>query len=291
MILVTGHSGFIGSHVYFKLKRYFNTPVTGVSRKNLLEDDIEIDLTDNKSVKSLLSFLEPKVIVHFAANPNTKLNQEDPSKIIDDNIKSTMNLLSNCRNNTKFIFASSVTVYGDQQGCDENFPTDPKSIYATTKLACENLINYFTSNEGVLGYNLRLCATIGTGSTHGMLHDFKKKVLSDSDIFTVFGDDPGSIKPFIHVNDVCRSVIHFIENNVDSGTYNVCPDDNLSAKTIAEMFIEKYGVNKSIRWTGSTWAGDNPKIQCSNKKLMDTGFELNHPTSTKAVEEFLREIY
>lgn len=290
MILVTGHNGFIGNHVYFALKKYFGTPVTGVSRKAVLEDDLDIDLTDYKLVKSLFTFLEPTTVVHFAANPNTKLDQEDPSKIIDDNIKSTMNLLSNCKHNTKFIFASSVTVYGDQQGCTEYFPTDPKSIYATTKLACENLVNYFTKNEGILGYNLRLCATIGTGSTHGMLHDFKKKVLSDSDIFPVFGNDPGSIKPFIHVNDVCKAVIHFIEGS-EPGTYNVCPSDNLSAKNIAEMFIEKFASNKKIRWIGETWAGDNPEILCSNRKLRDSGFKMDYPSSIKAVEEFLNEIY
>jgi UDP-glucose 4-epimerase len=290
MILLTGHTGFIGKHLLRKLQSHYECSVIGVSRSSLPTDNnLGCDLSDYKLVSSMMKFLEPDIVVHFAANPNTKQDDKNPSKILDDNIKATMNLLSCCKPSTKFIYASSVTVYGDQLDNTEESPVNPVSIYATTKLASENLVNYFTKHYEILGVNLRLCATIGTGSTHGMLHDFAKKIKEPGDFFHVFGNQPGSIKPFLHIEDLCNSVVHCIDDNL-YGTYNVCPSDNLSVESVAELFLKKFNSDKKIKWNGNSWSGDNPKIFCRNNKIIESGFDFNYPTSLLAVRAFLNAI-
>lgn len=285
MILVTGASGFIGSNFCDKLDS-LNIKYTGVCR-NKNERFFDLDLSDYYITEKLIDFVMPTTVVHFASNPNTKIDDDNPSKIIDDNIKSTMNILSCLKHGTRFVLASSVTVYGNNLNNTEESKCDPKSIYASTKLASENIVNFYSENNGIKGVILRLCATIGKNSTHGMIHDFSKKIKDDSDYFKVFGNKPGAFKPFLHVDDLCSAILHLIDEDL-TGVYNICPSDNISVLEVAEMFLRKYKSNKKIKWSGDMWTGDNPKILCLNSKIINSGFNFNFKTSKQAIEEYLK---
>lgn len=296
-ILLTGKTGFIGRHLetYFsKLDAIAELHCT-VRRQedaNGIFDHV-LDLTDRFAVKNLLNQIKPDVILHFAANPTTRLDNDNPTLITSNNIVSTQNLLHYAPQGCRFIFASTILVYGETPTfTTEKVSPNPTSVYGASKLACEGLVSAYTNMGLINGISLRLCATIGPNLTHGILYDFMRKIYSDSKEFEILGDSPGSSKPFLHVKDVCRASRFFIANKHLVGNYNLAPMDNISALDIAEIVMGTTNIIKPIKFLGkdSLWIGDNSLLKIDNNKLLNTGFYLKYPTSTIVVSSVIREI-
>ena len=113
-ILVTGHRGFIGSHLYKEAQRRGHD-VVGLDRKtgqSLLKCDLPNDV---------------KKVYHLAANANAQ--SSDISAIIEDNIASSARLFAHY--GPKLVFASSAAV---------NYPYTP---YAISKRTCEDLARIY----------------------------------------------------------------------------------------------------------------------------------------------------
>lgn len=296
-VLLTGKTGFIGRH----LEKYFSKlsdvselhcTVRRQADANGIFDHV-LDLTDKYAVKTMLHEVQPDVILHFAANPTTKLDHDNPTLITTNNIVSTQNLLHYAPAGCRFIFASTILVYGETPiFANEKIAPNPTSVYGASKLACEGLVSAYTNMGLVKGVSLRLSATIGKNLSHGILYDFMKKVYSDSREFEILGNSPGSSKPFTHVKDVCRVTKHFMRNE-KIGAYNVCPMDNISALEIAEIVMGTTNKIKPIKFLGSDslWIGDNNLLKIDNTKLLNSGLYLKYPTSTIAIASVVREIY
>lgn len=281
MILLTGSNGFIGKHLYNHLSP--NHELKCVGRSDGL------DLTDPYLVQEVFNNNDIDTIVHFAADPNTKYDSGYPFVAFDDNVKMTQNLLQYCKQGTRFIFASTILVYGDVEYAKETYESIPTSVYGASKVACEAIINAFKTLKGIRPVNLRLCATVGSGMTHGALKDIIRKTIQYSPV-ELFGDSPGSIKPFLHVSDVCSAVEFFMKNDF-CGAYNLTPDDNISILRIANIVMEELNIHKEIEWQGkgSLWKGDNPLLSFSNAKIQKAGFRINYTKSETAIRKAINE--
>jgi UDP-glucose 4-epimerase len=281
MILLTGSGGFIGSHI--------SDALSGDYELCLPTRQTGIDLTNYYHVKTLFE-KDIDTIVHFAADPTTKPDQDNPFKSFDDNIRMVQNLLHHCKEGTRFIFASTILVYGNVEYAKETYEQVPTSIYGASKTACEALISAYKTLKGIKPVNLRLCATVGSGMTHGALKDIIRKTLQSNKPLELFGDEPGSIKPFIHVSDVCRAVKFFINNSL-CDTYNLTPDDNISILRIANIVMEEINMSKEIKWLGSesVWKGDNPLLSFSNAKIQKAGFRINYTKSETVIRKAVNE--
>jgi UDP-glucose 4-epimerase len=280
-ILVTGSSGFIGSNLIHKLKNYNNL---------LTPSRNELDLFNSENVKYYLYKHKPECIVHLAANPNNKPDDNNPNLILSDNILGTHNLLYYAPPQCRFIFASTICVYGNSNTPPiESSLHNPTSSYGATKSACESLINVYTNQERIRGVSLRLCAVVGKGLTHGILYDFLRKIKEQKDYLEVFGNEPGSIKHFIHVDDVINAIIFMIDNPYITYPVNIVPDGLLSVKDIANLVIELTRSTKQIKWLGtqSVWRGDQNLLQASNQLMKNLGIYCVSSKSamTKAIIE------
>jgi UDP-glucose 4-epimerase len=274
-ILLTGATGFMGTNIFDHYTSYFHN-IIPISRQYG-------DLRDYDTVKWLIDSYQPDVILHFASNPNVK--HETDSNILEDNIKTTYNLLDNAKSRCKFVLASSILVYGDMSNTKtEEDICSPLNVYGATKLASEALVNAYTSMNRVIGYNLRFCPTVGKYLTHGIIKDFCRK-LTENVEFTAFGNKPGSIKPFIHITDVIQAIEMCLHNELPSGSYNVVSDDNICVDSIAKICMETLNINKPIKWMGKsyTWSGDNNVIKVSNELLKSFGWKPNFPFSKDAI--------
>jgi UDP-glucose 4-epimerase len=302
-ILLTGGTGFVGKHLAnFFVKKPEVTELIVVCRdKNHDKIDnvryIYGDLADPNFVSSLFNNMQehakvrPDVILHFAANPSPRLDLENPDKILDDNIKATQNLLHYCHNpeQTYFVLASSVVVYGDGTNLKETDTLHPNNVYAVTKIASESLLLAYYHHRGINGASLRLPATVGDGLTHGMLCDFIRKAQLDGDEFEVFGNSPGVVKPYLHIDDLVKAVNLCVDNKI-SGTYNICPDDHVSVQDVAELVISRFSPDKRIKWLGDQWTGDTHKTHCSNKYFKHISqWKMEHSTSLGAIGAFIDE--
>jgi nucleoside-diphosphate-sugar epimerase len=275
-ILLTGHRGFLGQHLLQKLEEITDNPVWVLPK--LLDIKIE------KDVKDIIEISQPNIIIHLAANPRGNADLS----VMDDNVKGTHNLVHYAPPQCHFIFASSIVVYGNYQYMDfiEDMECKPTSLYALSKLNAENIINRYDRLGKIRKVNYRFCAMVGNNLTHGFIFDLVNKIKSEDETLKLFGSSPGSIKPFLHVDDACNAILFAIKNNL-SGTYNLCPRDNISVEQIANIAMEKLGRKKLVEWQPEmVWEGDNPEIRARNSKIYCKDFELKYRTSKETIEAY-----
>jgi UDP-glucose 4-epimerase len=299
-VLITG-GGFIGSRLFTHLSE--NHPeieklvfICGSDTSQLCHstkkvDRLYLNLIELRHLHSVLrNYNNFDTVFHTAGIAKVSAPLTD---IFPANLQTTVNLLE-CVEGARFIFTSSSTVYGNGHrkiDFDEYDKLQPTSAYGASKVACESFIDAYTRLGRINGVNLRLCANVGPGATHGLLKDLIHKVKSDSETLELFGDAPGSIKPFIHVDDTVRAMVWFAEENTKGGAWNVCPKDTLTVSEVADLVMEQVGKQKEKVWLGegATWAGDNKEFSMCNKKLNRAGFRLQHNTSKGAVVQAIKE--
>lgn len=319
-VLVTGGRGFIGSHLVKAIKGlplFANAPlenkVVTVGRKSILgkgyvpsfvfyapigSDDLgtrqgdhfAYDMKNDGAVKRMFSYYEPDVIFHLAGNPLVK----NPEGIFRDNVEVTHSLLRHCPEGCRFIFASSVVVYGDGKAypkCTEYDVPKPSSEYGITKLASEHLVNMYTDRGKVKGVNLRLCATVGSGLTHGVIFDFIRK-LRENNTLEILGSEPGSTKPYLHVDDAVNAFLLMMAKRDAIGSWNVVPDNEININQLATAVMSELEIKKPIEWLGdeANWIGDNRFLCASNGKIKSFGWSPNYWDSFEAVKQCVKEI-
>jgi nucleoside-diphosphate-sugar epimerase len=166
------------------------------------------------------------------------------------------------RYNSKFIFISSSTVYGDR-GSKKICGVEDTMIYGTTDYANSKIDGEFLAKSFKDTLIFRPCAMIDPKSKRGLCYDIVYKLKEGSNQITLMGDEPGSIKPYISA----QFAASYIASKINStGIYNVAPQDNVSVKTVAEIAMKISGKNKSVVWSGAAanFAGDNPVVAMSS---------------------------
>jgi nucleoside-diphosphate-sugar epimerase len=149
-VLVTGGSGFIGSHLVQRLLGDGSTVAVTVRYGNVMKNErlkpiwdritvIEADLRNRGAIRAIQDF-EPDVVFHLAAYNHVGESFRQVEECFDVNAKGTANLLDACNGVVKrFIYMSTSEVYGHQAQVPfvETMCPDPISPYAITKYAGE----------------------------------------------------------------------------------------------------------------------------------------------------------
>lgn len=311
-ILVTGDNGFIGRKVFTYLyNNGYNVygcgrnTLPGRSKILLIDKDsylcneydslrYVLDLKNRPAVIKMLADYDPDLIIHCAANATPQMADNSPYEMYQDNVTSTFTLCKEAKPECRFIFLSSIVVYGD---VDPKTPTEwidvchaskPTSLYGLTKSLSEDIIWFLRDKDKTK--ILRMGAIVGQGLTHGILKDFISKLKTDSEYLEVLGDSPGSSKPFLHITDLLR-VLHLIINNKTNNEYiyNICNKDSINVEQIANSVMDVIGIRKPIKWLGSSanWRGDN-KILRANITDLGCGWTPSL-SSTDAIRLTVKE--
>lgn len=291
-VLVTGASGFIGGALSKYLEETTDWEVHKAGRSLPREERCHHqDLTNPRSVGSLMAKVKPHTIFHLAANPSTRPVTGDINGIIRSNVDMTHNLCYHCPKMCRFIYASSVLVYGDSQHVwFERSRPSPTSVYGATKLASEAIVDAYTSQREIVGSSLRLCATVGPTTDHGIVYDFIQKLSTKDSHLEALGVEPGTKKPFIHIDDVC-SAFKWLATNLFLGPFNLTAHNSLTVAGVASAVMQAMGVHKPIRWLGqgATWKGDNAYINVDCSHIKDLGFKFRTQDSFTAIKYAVKE--
>ena len=231
MIVLTGAGGFIGSVVLGYLNSQQITDI-------LIVDDLPYENQYKnligKQYKRLLSiddvdFINENItgVIHIGANSNTL--EKNWSSIYASNINSTRKWNTFCKErNIPFIFTSSAAVYGNGRG--------PMNQYAFSKLLSENEI------DGVI---LRLFNVYGPNEYHkgrmasSILHWFEQ--LNKTGEIKIFENSKNYFRDFIWVEDVAKTIYHFMYNNYQPGIYDLGSGNRVDFETIADTIIDHTG--------------------------------------------------
>ena len=307
---VIGGAGFVGSHLTDRL--VLRGPVTlydnmTIGKTAFVADHlasgratlVQADALDFDALKAAMAGHD--VVFHLAANPEARWGLERPRLDLEQGTIATWNALEAARLNsiTKFVFASSGTVYGNEtEPCGE---TDlgklPISLYGASKFAGESLISAFSECFGLSGTICRFGNVVGPRGTHGAILDFCKKLKSHPEYLDVLGDGRQA-KPYLHVTDCAEGILFVLDNAKEKlAVYNLAPPDTTSVRRIAELCIAASpNTGARIEYAGGTqgWPGDVPLSRIKPDKLASLGFRVKN-TSDRAVElavvEVAREVF
>ena len=317
-VLITGGAGFIGSHLADKLmnKQRKLVVLDNLSSGNLKNihkwlknkrfEFIRGDLKSPDSAQKAVSNVE--LVFHFAANPEVRVGETDPSIHFEENLTATFNLLEAMRKSKQariLILASTSTVYGE--ACtiptpEEYGPSIPISLYGASKLGCEAIAYSYSYTFGFRTLVLRLANTVGLRATHGVVIDFIKKLRANPRRLEILGDGTQK-KSYLYIDD-CIDAIIFVVNQFLKGRkrvdlYNVGAIDQIGVRRIAEIVVGEMGLsNVQFIYTGGVnggrgWLGDVKNMHLSIDKLLKAGWkpEYNSEQAIRlAIQALLKEM-
>lgn len=248
-ILLSGASGFIGRHLFAKLRKEGND-VIGIDLKAGKIGSskiIALDLTKKQKIYQFFKNQKFYAFIHLAAKVPKSPDDLFSQKNLLENIISTLSLLEsfNQSGGEKFIYASGVTVIGypQENPVDENHPLAPVNYYTMSKLFAELLCEQFRIRTNKKIISLRISAPYGPGQNpNSVIPFFIQEALASRDI-PILGSGKRS-QDFVYVSDVVDAVTPALKMDC-SGIYNIGSGQTTSTIKLAKIILKAIPQSKS----------------------------------------------
>ena len=270
-IIVTGHDGFLGSHLVPELQKKFN--VIGVSKTGYSQKITQLKKDICKI--SYLDFPEKiNYIIHLAAITDPIYCQKNPKECFNVNVNGTQNILELARRkDSKIIFFSTSHVYGipKKLPVKEGDPKHPNSIYSDSKLDAEIICESYSRTYGLDVSIVRLFSVYGpNSSSHLVVNSIINQLLKNKVIQL---GNVNSRRDFIYVTDVIQAIKIILKTIHGFNDYNVGTGKSYSILEICEILkkISKKNIPvKSIK--SKIRKNDLSKIVCDPTKIQNLGW-------------------
>jgi dTDP-glucose 4,6-dehydratase len=291
-ILVTGVTGFIGSHLVQELvKRKYSVfglmkPATNRNPRLLKEflngaTLVTCDITDYNSVKETLKNVDPDIVVHLAALSPVRESFDKPFPYISTNIIGTMNIaysmleLPNFKSK-KLIYASTAEVYGIQKTrpTREDSILNPSSPYANTKAMTDVQLRMMANVHGLNTTIMRCTNSYGRKIDTSFFVEYVVTTMLKGE--KVYIGAPDSLRDYMYVSDHVNAYVKAIEHKEISGeAFNASTEDMISNKDAAYKIAGMIGFDKKKIMLGEYPPGypsrpiesDQPFIHLDSTKI------------------------
>ena len=252
-ILVTGGSGFMGSHLLEALvatKRYKVYGVddhSGGSVQNIPQDCFfyEMDLRDKKKTENLISRIQPDVIYALAANAREGASFFQPLSVTERNINVYMNVLESAVRHgvKKIIYFSSMAVYGEhtQPPFDEKMPRVPCDIYGLSKSWCEQSTEMLAEAHGFEYVIVRPHNVFGEKQClrdlyRNVIAIFMNRIMREEPIY-IYGDGKQK-RAFSYIDFSLPCYMKCLDDDIKNEIFNIGGVAEVNINDIAEIIIE-----------------------------------------------------
>ena len=245
-VLITGGSGFIGSHLVDKLLDAGHK-VTLVDRsikhENLPEHNSNLKLYHENIFDNIaILFTDIDVVYHLAALTRPQWSIKYPYETTETNVLGTLRILEHARNNDvkRFVFISSSDLYGDVDiyPTPEDVIPNPLNTYALSKLVCEQYIELYHKLYG-LEYNIirpfnvygpRMPLTgIYTSAVAAFINNLK-----NNQPFKIFGTGEQE-RDFVYIDDMADMLMTLGTSEVKNEIFNCGSGAKNSINEIASL--------------------------------------------------------
>jgi len=252
-VLVTGGSGFIGSHVVDKLRgkgvevRVFDMVIPDY------RDDIEFyhgSLLNLDQLRMAVSGID--AIFHLGAMADVKDVLKEPHYSEAINVRGTINVLEAARLNgsiKRVIYGSTTWVYSEanEQHVDENTPLhSPSHLYTATKLTgeyyCRSYSELYSLDTTILRYGIPYGPRARDGA---VVPIFVRKAMLGEPL-TIAGDG-SQFRKFVYVEDLAEGNVLALKSIAKNKTYNLDGIEKITIKQIAQT-IQKIIENVKVEY-------------------------------------------
>lgn len=282
-VLITGGSGFIGSHLaeHFQGKaevRVLDNLRSG-HRKNLdglKVEFIEGDICDRETVKKAMVGVD--YVFHLAAMISVPESMFKPIECAEINVKGLLIVLEEAAaaGVKKLCFSTSAAIYGDNPVMpkrEEMFP-EPKSPYAITKLDGEYYCGMFTATGKLQTACLRYFNVFGPrqdpkSAYAAAVPIFISKAVANEPI-TVYGDGEQT-RDFIYVKDIVAANV-FMAAHEHTGVFNVAYGGRITINKLLDTIKDITKSSSEVQYLPER-AGDVKHSMAAVDKLNATGFK------------------
>ena len=323
-ILVTGGTGYIGSHTCVELlnagyevviiDNLYNSKLEVVDKiKQLTNKEFafyENDVCDEEALRFIFTDHKIDAVIHFAGYKAVGESVAKPLMYYQNNLDSTIVLCKvmnefNCK---RIVFSSSATVYGDPASLPikEDFPLSTTNPYGTTKLFIERILTdlQFADKEWSVGL-LRYFNPIGAHES-GLLGESPNDIpnnlmpyivkVANKELpqLNIFGNDYNTpdgtgVRDYIHVVDLALGHIKALEKiTKESGvkTYNLGTGNGFSVLDLVNTFARVNHIEVPYKITDRR-PGDIAACYADPTKAKE---ELGW-SATKGIEEMCRDAW
>jgi UDP-glucuronate decarboxylase len=268
-ILVTGGTGFIGSHL---CRRLVNENNYVVCLDNNFTGDINniADLLSNPNFK----FIEHDIInpfyfsdddcnedieqiYHLACPASPKAYQYDTIKTLKTNFLGTLNILGLAKNKkARVLLTSTSEIYGNpvlhpqtEEYWGNVNPIGIRSCYDEGKRIAETLMMEYNRNHSV---DIRIARIFNTYGPYMNKHDgrvvsnFINQMLENKDI-TIYGDGTQT-RSFCYVDDTVEGLICLMNNNETKGPINIGNPNEITIKELVDILLTMINTESNVSY-------------------------------------------
>jgi len=256
---------------------------------------IEADLLDFDILNQAIA--DHDMVFHLAANPDVRAGIANTKLDLQQGALATYNVLETMKVNkiNKIVFASSSTVYGEagtKAVAEDYGPLLPISLYGASKLACEGLISAFCHIFDMQAWIFRFANVVGSGSSHGVIFDFIRKLKQNPEELEILGDGTQE-KPYLYISDCIDGILFGLQHSQEQvNILNLGTDSSTNVTTIASMLVEAMGLSGvKFRYTGGSrgWRGDVPQVRFDITKIKRMAWKPNY-SSDEAAKRAIKDI-
>jgi len=262
--LVTGSSGFVGSHLVERLLEsgyevvgidcfsdYYPEEIKRTNISNALHQ-ANFKLIEN-DILSIYEFPEVDYVFHLAAQAGVRSSWGNNFEIYTrNNIGVTQKLLEFYKGSEirKFIYASSSSVYGKVElPMRECSMLRPDSPYGVTKLAAENLCYLYFTNYQIPVISLRYFTVYGPRQRPDMAINIFVQAVMNGEEITVYGDGEQS-RDFTYVNDAVEATIIAAGSNTVGSVLNIGGGSRITINELIKQIERTTDKKALVRYIG-----------------------------------------
>lgn len=309
-VLITGGTGFIGSHLTRLLMREGHDLVvagfSGQAREpwpwspEAEKRRVALDVRDRQAVFDLVDRERPDEVYHLAAQSLPAVSWKEPELTMDVNARGTIHLfeaLKAARLKPRVFVACSSAGYGivppDSTPVKEDWLPLPVHPYGVSKVAQDLLAYQYWKNDGIPAIRGRIFNTTGPGKSQDAPGDFAERVVAaerrGGGVLRV-----GNLAPRRDLSDVrdqARAIVGLTRQGQPGEAYNISSGRTITIRQLAEAFVAKARAPLRLEVDPALLRPtDEPVIWGDNARMRAVVGDWPRVPLEKTVDDMLRQV-